>query len=55
MFENGCLEYLAFVREVSVDTLTLDSVLVVREFPDVLLTDLPGMPPDRYIDMVSCT
>ncbi|XP_070032311.1 uncharacterized protein [Nicotiana tomentosiformis] len=30
--EKGCLAYLSFVREVSVDTLTVESVPVVREF-----------------------
>ncbi|XP_070054180.1 uncharacterized protein [Nicotiana tomentosiformis] len=50
MVEKGCLTYLAFVRDVSDDTYTVESVLVVREFPDVFPTDIPGIPPDRDID-----
>jgi len=31
--------------------LAIDSVPVVREFFDVFPSDLPGMPPDRDIDL----
>ncbi|XP_070057572.1 uncharacterized protein [Nicotiana tomentosiformis] len=48
--EKGCDAYLAFVRDVGADTPTVESVLVVRDFPDVFLVDLPSMPPDRDID-----
>jgi len=47
---KGCDAYLAFVRDVSVDTPTVESVPVVRDYPDVFPSDLPGMPPDRDID-----
>ncbi|XP_070029182.1 uncharacterized protein [Nicotiana sylvestris] len=47
---KGCLSDLAFVRDVSIETPTIDSVLVVRDFLDVFLADLSGMPPDRDID-----
>ncbi|XP_070017377.1 uncharacterized protein [Nicotiana sylvestris] len=47
---KGCLSYLAFVRDVGADTPTIDSVLVVRDFPDVFPTNLSGMPPDKDID-----
>nr|XP_016467546.1 PREDICTED: uncharacterized protein LOC107790156 [Nicotiana tabacum]XP_033515112.1 uncharacterized protein LOC117279666 [Nicotiana tomentosiformis] len=52
MAENGCLSYLAFVRDVTADTTTIESVPVVRYFPHMFLADLPGMPPDRDIDYV---
>ncbi|XP_070036550.1 uncharacterized protein [Nicotiana tomentosiformis] len=48
--EKGCEAYLAFVRDVSADTPIVESIMVVRYFPDVFLADLPGMPPDRDID-----
>ncbi|XP_070057054.1 uncharacterized protein [Nicotiana tomentosiformis] len=35
MVENGCLAYLAFVKDVSADTPTVELVPVVREFPDI--------------------
>ncbi|XP_070026361.1 uncharacterized protein [Nicotiana sylvestris] len=48
--EKGCDAYLAYVRDVSVDTLTIESVLIVRHYPDVFSVDLLGMLPDRDID-----
>ncbi|XP_070046769.1 uncharacterized protein [Nicotiana tomentosiformis] len=50
MVEKGCEEYLAFVRDVSADTPTLESVPVVRDFPNVFPSNLLGMPPGRDID-----
>ncbi|XP_070048632.1 uncharacterized protein [Nicotiana tomentosiformis] len=50
MIGNGCLSYLALVRDVDTDTPTIDSVPVVRDFPDVFHADLPGMLPNRNID-----
>ncbi|XP_070016021.1 uncharacterized protein [Nicotiana sylvestris] len=50
MIKNGCLAYLAYVRDTIVESLMIDSVPVVREFADVLPSDLPGMPPDCDID-----
>ncbi|XP_070017088.1 uncharacterized protein [Nicotiana sylvestris] len=50
MVEKRCDAYLAYVRGVSVDTPVVDSVPIVRDFPDVFLADLPSMPPDRDID-----
>ncbi|XP_070050504.1 uncharacterized protein [Nicotiana tomentosiformis] len=50
MVEKGCEEYLAFVRYVSVDTPTVESVPIVRDFPNVFLAGLPGMPHDTDID-----
>ncbi|XP_070039581.1 uncharacterized protein [Nicotiana tomentosiformis] len=50
MVEKGCLAYLAYVRDTSAETPTIDSVLVVRVFSDVFPSNVPGMPPDRDID-----
>ncbi|XP_070042698.1 uncharacterized protein [Nicotiana tomentosiformis] len=50
MVDKGCLAYLAFVRDVSADTPTVESVPIVRDFLDVFPADLQGMPPDRDID-----
>ncbi|XP_070032514.1 uncharacterized protein [Nicotiana tomentosiformis] len=50
MVEKGCEAYLAFVRDVSADTPTVESVSVMMDFPDVFTADLQGMLPDRDID-----
>ncbi|XP_019256463.1 PREDICTED: uncharacterized protein LOC109234874 [Nicotiana attenuata] len=50
MVEKGCLAYLAYVRDSSAEVPPIDSVPIVREFPDVFPSDLPGMPPDRDIN-----
>ncbi|WMV14803.1 hypothetical protein MTR67_008188 [Solanum verrucosum] len=47
---SGCLAYLAYVRDVSWEGPSFDSVHVVREFADVFPTDLPGLTPERDID-----
>ena len=36
----------------SMETKTLEEVLVVNEYPDVFPEELPGMPPDRDIEFV---
>ncbi|XP_070052783.1 uncharacterized protein [Nicotiana tomentosiformis] len=48
--DKGCDAYLAYVRDVSVGTPTVESVSVVRDYPDIFQANLPGMPPDRDID-----
>ncbi|XP_070022123.1 uncharacterized protein [Nicotiana sylvestris] len=50
MVGRGCLSYLAFVSDVSVESPTIDFVPVVRDFPDVFPIDLSGMPLDRDVD-----
>ncbi|XP_070011111.1 uncharacterized protein [Nicotiana sylvestris] len=50
MVNKGCDTYLAHVRDVSIDTPSVESVPVVRDFPNVFPADLPSMPPDRDID-----
>ncbi|XP_070005680.1 uncharacterized protein [Nicotiana sylvestris] len=50
MVEKGCDAYLAYVRDVSIDNPSVDSIPVVRDFPDVFPVVLSGMPPDRDID-----
>ncbi|XP_070056399.1 uncharacterized protein [Nicotiana tomentosiformis] len=52
MVEKGYLVYLDFVRDVSADTPTIDSVPAVKKISDVFPADLSGMPPDRDIDLV---
>ncbi|XP_070029976.1 uncharacterized protein [Nicotiana sylvestris] len=50
MVEKGCLAYLAYVHDSSVEVHSMDYVLFVRGFPKVFPADLQGMPYNRDID-----
>ncbi|XP_070053442.1 uncharacterized protein [Nicotiana tomentosiformis] len=50
MVEKGFDAYPAYVRDVSVDTTTIESVPVVSDYPDVFLANLPDMSPDKDND-----
>lgn len=41
MVEKECLGYLAFIQDSSTKVPTMNSIPVVREFPEVFHTDLP--------------
>ncbi|WMV30435.1 hypothetical protein MTR67_023820, partial [Solanum verrucosum] len=47
---QGCLAYLAHIRDVEVESPSIESIPMVLEFREVFPTDLPSMPPDRDID-----
>ncbi|KAH0665419.1 hypothetical protein KY285_026625 [Solanum tuberosum] len=47
---QGCLAYLAHIRDVEVEFPSIVSIPVVSEFREVFPSDLLGMPPDRDID-----
>ncbi|XP_029151508.1 uncharacterized protein [Arachis hypogaea] len=44
------LKFLAVVRDVEAKVPSIDQVPVVREFLDVFLAELPGIPPDREVE-----
>ena len=50
LLHNGCEAYLANVVDKSTLEVALDSVSVVREFPDVFLKDLSSLPPNRELE-----
>ena len=52
LLSRGCESFLAYIRDVSVESSPLDSVPVVRKFADVFLTDLPGLPPERDVEFI---
>ena len=47
MVSNGCLAFLAHLKDDTTQVPSIESVPVVREFLDVFPADLPGMPQDR--------
>ncbi|WMV08952.1 hypothetical protein MTR67_002337 [Solanum verrucosum] len=50
LVERGCLSYLTFNRDTSIELPLQDSIPVVQEFLNVFLSNVPGDLPDRDID-----
>ncbi|XP_075097810.1 uncharacterized protein LOC142175138 [Nicotiana tabacum] len=50
LLKKGCLGVLAIVNDTRKETVSIENLPVVREFSDVFLEDLPGLPPIREID-----
>ena len=50
LVKQGCLAYLAHIRDVEIRALSSGSILVVFEFWEVFPNDLPGVPPHRDIN-----
>ncbi|WMV54696.1 hypothetical protein MTR67_048081 [Solanum verrucosum] len=50
LVSKGCIYYLVRVNDFSVEIPLIQSVPIVREFPEVFPDDLPGVPPEREID-----
>ena len=50
MLRKSYQRYLTYAIEVRDSGSRLEDIPVVREFSDVFLEDLPGIPPDREID-----
>ena len=50
MLCKGCQGYLAYVVEIGKDGTMVEEIPVVREFPDVFLDDIAGLPPKREVE-----
>ncbi|GJU38714.1 putative reverse transcriptase domain-containing protein [Tanacetum coccineum] len=48
--ERGCHLFLAHVTEKKLKEKRLEDVPVIRDFPEVFLDDLPGLPPPRQVE-----
>ena len=51
MIKKGCEAYLAYVLETKMGDIQVSNVPIVREFPDVFLDELPGVPPEREVEV----
>jgi len=51
LLRKGCSAWLAHVKELKKGSIDLASIPVVREFRDVFLEKLPGLPPVREIEV----
>ncbi|WMV50211.1 hypothetical protein MTR67_043596 [Solanum verrucosum] len=50
MISTSCFYHLVMVRDVDFETSSLELVLVVNEFLEVLRDDLPNIPPEQEIE-----
>lgn len=50
LVDRGCLAYLAFIHDTSVEPPPMESIPIIWEFIDVFPIDLPRVPPNRDID-----
>lgn len=50
MVRQGCLAYLAHVRDVKAEFSFINSIHIMSEFKEVFPINLLGMPPKRDID-----
>ena len=50
LMRQGCEVYLAHVVDVEKESVKIEDIPVVRDFPDVFPDELSGLPPDREIE-----
>ena len=48
---KGCEAFLTLVLYSKKEQVNLEKIHVVKEFPDVFLGELPGIPPEREVDI----
>ena len=50
MLQKGCQGYLEFVVDRKQEGTRLEDIPIVKEFPNVFLDDISGLPPDREVE-----
>ena len=48
---QGCTGYLCFLEQADKEEVRIEEILVAREFPDVLPSELPRLPPHRVVEL----
>ena len=48
---KGCESFLALILDSKREQVNFENILVIREFPDVFPEELPGVPPEREVDL----
>ena len=48
---KGCEAFLALIMDSKREQVNLENIPVIREFPDVFPEELPGVPPEREVDL----
>ncbi|KAL8156048.1 hypothetical protein AgCh_001214 [Apium graveolens] len=52
LLRQGCEVYLAHVKYMEKESVRIEDIPIVRDFPDVFLDELPGLPADREIEFM---
>ena len=48
---KGCEAFLALIHDSKREQVNLETIPVIREFPDVFPEELPGVPPEQEVDL----
>jgi len=51
MIKKGCEAYLTYVLDTKMEDIQVSNVPIIREFPDVFLDELLGVPPKREVEV----
>jgi hypothetical protein len=51
LLKKGCTTYFAYVINSKKSKIGLSDIPIVREFPDVFPKQLPGLPPEREVEV----
>ena len=51
LLRKGCEAFLSLVLDSKRGQIELENILVVKDFPDVFPEELPGIPPEREVDL----
>ena len=49
---KGCEAFLALVLDFKRGQVNREDIPVIKEFPDVFPEELPGLPPEREVDLI---
>src|SRR5262249_55944325 len=50
LLKKSCQGYLAHMKDLNTEISPLQEIPIVREYPNVFLEELPGLPPEREIE-----
>jgi hypothetical protein len=51
LLKKGCTTYFAYVINSKKSKIGLSDIPIMREFPDVFPKELPGLPPEREVEV----
>jgi hypothetical protein len=51
LIQRGCEAYLAYLKDREKGSELLADILIIKEFPNVFLEELPRLPPEREVEV----